>query len=407
MEEPESAFSFEGNWQEFMPIALTNLLLTIVTLGIYRFWATARERRYLWSRTRFIDERFEWSGTGLELLIGFLLVIAIIFVPLIAIQFLIQALAFREAIAAVVLLIIGLYFLIFYLVGVARFRGLRYRLSRTWWRGIRGGSDDQGLRYGWSYLWRSIVGFLAMGLMVPWSMTTLWNERWNAMSFGGTRFTANAQWGNIFLRYIICYFAPWIVLSGLLVFGVFVFMAVGGMGGGFGSEPSPGAAMGLGIAVVVVLLSFYIILPLFALAFYAGYLREAVGALKLGSIDFAFTARTKHWILLFLGNLGLWLLAVLVAVLPLAAFGAFAAFSDLQPGEDPFANNPLGLVVPIVAIAVPLALVGPFIRYRTWRFGVRYLEASGEIDADALTQSTTREPTQGEGLLDAFDIGAI
>ncbi len=47
----EKAFEFNGTWREYAPIAFTNLLLTIVTLGIYRFWATARTRRYLWSLT--------------------------------------------------------------------------------------------------------------------------------------------------------------------------------------------------------------------------------------------------------------------------------------------------------------------------------------------------------------------
>lgn len=77
----ESAFAFEGNWREYAPIAFTNLLLTIVTLGIYRFWATARTRRYLWSRSRFVDEHLEWTGTGKELLVGFLLVMALVLVP--------------------------------------------------------------------------------------------------------------------------------------------------------------------------------------------------------------------------------------------------------------------------------------------------------------------------------------
>lgn len=68
---PASAFVFEGTWREFAPIAFTNLLLTIVTLGIYRFWATTRERQYLWSRSRFIDEHLEWTGLGKELFFGF------------------------------------------------------------------------------------------------------------------------------------------------------------------------------------------------------------------------------------------------------------------------------------------------------------------------------------------------
>lgn len=78
----ESAFGFDGTWQEFAPIAFTNLLLSIVTLGIYRFWATTRERQYFWSRTRFVDERLEWAGTGMELFIGFLLVLVLFGIPI-------------------------------------------------------------------------------------------------------------------------------------------------------------------------------------------------------------------------------------------------------------------------------------------------------------------------------------
>src|SRR5690606_16979791 len=80
--EQVTAFGFQGNWKEFAPIALTNLLLTIVTLGIYRFWAKTRERHYLWSRTRFIDDTLEWTGTGKELFIGFLIAAVLILTPL-------------------------------------------------------------------------------------------------------------------------------------------------------------------------------------------------------------------------------------------------------------------------------------------------------------------------------------
>ena len=59
---------------------MVNLLLTIVTLGIYRFWAKTRIRRYLWSQTEFLGDRFEYTGTGKELLIGFLIVFAFLIV---------------------------------------------------------------------------------------------------------------------------------------------------------------------------------------------------------------------------------------------------------------------------------------------------------------------------------------
>src|SRR5262245_27829204 len=73
--------SFTGNWKSFSRIAIPNLVLTLLTLGLFRFWAKARERRYLWAHTRILGSELEWTGTGTELLFGFLLALPI-FVPL-------------------------------------------------------------------------------------------------------------------------------------------------------------------------------------------------------------------------------------------------------------------------------------------------------------------------------------
>lgn len=354
MQEQDSAFAFEANWREFAPIALTNLLLTIVTLGFYRFWATTRERRFLWSRTRFIDDPLEWTGTGKELFIGFLIVFGLILLPILFLQFGLQALILQGHVGTAIALAFGVYIFLLYLFGLARFRALRYRLSRTWWRGIRGGSDDEGLRYGVSSMWRQAAGVLAAGLLIPWAMCSLWNERWGRMSFGDHGFAAGAQASNILGRYILCYLAPIAVMIGVLVIMIPAMMAVGG-----------GGAQGTGALIVsgVLIASLYLIFPLVILSYYAAFFREAVGALQLTSLDFQFTARTKDWVKLALGNIGL----------------------------------------VIVTLGIGIAFLG----YRNWSFLIRHLEATGEIDVDALTQSRTRAPGQGEGLLDAFDVGAI
>src|SRR5215212_624622 len=92
---PDRAVRFTGTWREYLPIAATNALLIIVTLGVYRFWATARQRRYLWSRTHVIDDALEWTGTGKEMFIGFLIVIAILAPFFLFIQFLFPAMIAR------------------------------------------------------------------------------------------------------------------------------------------------------------------------------------------------------------------------------------------------------------------------------------------------------------------------
>ncbi len=352
-----SAFTFEGTWREFAPIAFTNLLLTIVTLGIYRFWATARERRYLWSRSRFVDERLEWAGTGMELFIGFLIVLGLFALPFFLLSFVTQALILRGHDALAVALTVLAFVFIFYLGGVARFRALRYRLSRTRWRGIRGGSDDPGLKYGLSYMWKTMVGYLPAGLMIPWSMTNLWNERFNEMSFGPWKFQAYADPGEVFTRFLLFYLAPFVLFIGGVLF------AAMGAGLGYGLGGDAGAALGGGLGVLGLVLFFYLGLGLIAVAFYAKFYRVVVGATQLHDLRFSFNASTKEWVKLLLGDVGL--------------------------------------------VIVTLGIGMIFLSYRHWKFFITHMEASGEIVLDDLTQSTTKTASHGEGLLDAFDVGAI
>ncbi len=350
------AFEFDGNWREFAPIAFTNLLLTIVTLGIYTFWARTRERRYLWSQTRFIDDRLEWTGTGLELFIGYVMAFFLFLVPLGVIQFAIQALAIRGQDGAAALLFVVFYVVILYMIGLAIYRAMRYRLSRTYWHGIRGGSDDQGFGYAVSHLWKTIVGALAFGLLVPWAMVSLWNERWNRMSFGSYEFRSGANLtGALMGRYLLYYLVPIVAFVGILVAAYFFGPAIGG---------SPeGVQIGLFVVAALLYIGFFVVLGLIALTFYAAYFREVVGNLTLGGLAFEFDARTKDWLKLFIGNVAL--------------------------------------------VIVTLGIGTIFLGYRNWSFFVRHMQAYGTLDLDEFNQSATREPGQGEGLLDAFDVGAI
>ncbi|MFB0873832.1 MULTISPECIES: YjgN family protein [unclassified Sphingobium] len=340
-------FAFEGDWRDYAPIAFTNLLLTIVTLGFYRFWATTRTRRYLWANTRFIDDRLEWTGTGLELFIGFLMVILLIGLPFFFIQFGAQALVLQGHGGIAAILTFVAFFVIFYMVGLARFRALRYRLSRTWWHGIRGGSDDAGWGYGVSYIWKSFVGTLAAGLMIPWSMMSLWNERWNKMSFGPHMFESAGEHGPTMKRFLLFYLAP---------LGLFALVGIT-----FASRSRPSS--GSSFLIFALGVGFYIGLGLIALAFYAKFFRVAVDGLSLAGLNFHFYAKTREWIMLFLGDI-----ALVIGTLGIGAI---------------------------------------FLQYRHWKFFITHMGVTGEIFTDELTQSQTRTARHGEGLLDALDVGAF
>ncbi len=63
-------FEFHGNAREWFGIWIVNLLLSIVTLGIYSAWAKVRARKYFYQNTYVADRNFDYHATGLQILIG-------------------------------------------------------------------------------------------------------------------------------------------------------------------------------------------------------------------------------------------------------------------------------------------------------------------------------------------------
>src|SRR5215468_2152572 len=78
---------FTGTMPAFRGLIIKGALLQLITLGIYRFWLTTDIRRFEWANTEIGGESAEYTGTAIELLIGFLIAIAIL-VPLFVLIFL-------------------------------------------------------------------------------------------------------------------------------------------------------------------------------------------------------------------------------------------------------------------------------------------------------------------------------
>lgn len=65
------ALRFEGSGSEYFKIWIVNVLLTIVTLGLYYPWAKVRNSRYFYANTILENRNFEYHATGKQLFIGF------------------------------------------------------------------------------------------------------------------------------------------------------------------------------------------------------------------------------------------------------------------------------------------------------------------------------------------------
>ncbi|PCH58906.1 MAG: hypothetical protein COC19_08125 [SAR86 cluster bacterium] len=117
---------FHGRGGEYFRIWIVNLLLTILTLGIFSAWATVRSRRYFYGNTEVDGSRFDFHGTGMQILVG--RVIAVVLLLLLS-----QGVLLHSAIPLVVqaLVLIALPWLIV--------KSLSFRLGNTSLRNLRFG----------------------------------------------------------------------------------------------------------------------------------------------------------------------------------------------------------------------------------------------------------------------------
>jgi uncharacterized membrane protein YjgN (DUF898 family) len=160
--------SFSGSGSEFAGILVRGVFLQLLTFGFYRFWLITHIRRHLWGNTRIGGESLEYTGTAKELLIGFLIALAIL-VPVYIVYFLAGLVAETMQAFASVPLILVLYCLGYY----AAYRARRYRATRTLFRGVRFWMTGSG----WSYLGRAalwdIATVLTLGFAYPWRKAAL------------------------------------------------------------------------------------------------------------------------------------------------------------------------------------------------------------------------------------------
>jgi uncharacterized membrane protein YjgN (DUF898 family) len=171
--------SFVGQAGEFFGMVLRGSLLLLPTLGFYRFWLITDIRRHLWAHTRVGGDAFEYNGTGRELLIGFLIALAVL-APVYVGYFIVGLAA--ETLQAFASIPLGV---ILYVFGhYAIYRARRYRATRTIFRGLRFWMAGSAWRYaGKAILW-DLATLLTLGLAYPWRMAALERYKMRNTRFG-------------------------------------------------------------------------------------------------------------------------------------------------------------------------------------------------------------------------------
>lgn len=196
---------YDGTPGELFRMGIKVTLLTGVTAGIYSFWGKTRIRQYLWGHQTLMGDRLTYTGTGKELFLGFLIVMAVL-VPVIMLITGIGFLAARYGQFAQLIPTTIQYIVFGYLLGVAIYLARRYRLSRTVWRGIRFGQTGSTMRYGALFFGWLIASILTLGLINPLGNVQLQRIRMTNTWFGNRHFAFNGAARDIYLRWLLCWF---------------------------------------------------------------------------------------------------------------------------------------------------------------------------------------------------------
>lgn len=183
-------------------IFVVNLLLTILTLGIYSFWAKVRTRQYLWGQSEFTGDRFGFHGTGQELLLGWLKA-ALILGGLAALASLLQS-SWDDPLADVVAQ--GIFYTgLLVLLPLARIGSMRYRLRRTSWRGIRFTFRGEYLPFLWLSLRGLLLTGLTVGLYYPFYQSAVRRYLTEHSYFGPVPFTFDGRGSDLFGSCLLTY----------------------------------------------------------------------------------------------------------------------------------------------------------------------------------------------------------
>jgi uncharacterized membrane protein YjgN (DUF898 family) len=408
------AARFIGHGKAYWRLLIRGAALLALTLGIYRFWFATDVRRFLWAHTEIGGDTLEYTGTPYELLIGFLIAVAVL-LPLNALLFLL-ALSLPIGELAGVLA----FPLLAFLGHFAIYRARRYRLTRSVYRGVRCHQSGSALRYAvCAMFWWTLI-ILTLGLAYPFAQASLERLKLRNTYYGdlGGSFTGSG------FRLLLRGFAMWLLVIGPLVaslafaasavnWGQLIAAAAGASNAGsFVNQLEsafPGLYPAIATLITAVMVSVAMAMILFPV-FQAMMMRWWVSGLRFGPLAVRSKLRVRdiygaYLRFMLYGVLFLISLAI-IGGLALAVFGT-VAFSTM----DSDATEIIGAVGAVASYVVVMlgfsTIYQGTVRLALWRRAIDTAEIEGLAVLDHVKAAGTASSAVGEGLADALNVGGI
>lgn len=200
IELPEEAVRFNGSGGEYFRIWIVNLLLTILTFGIYGAWAKVRRMQYFYRNTELAGASFDYHGNPVAILKGRIIALGL---------FLAYSSSRNISLGAFMMTALFIALIMPWLLRNA----LRFRLHNSSYRGLRLRFDGSQAGAYKTFLGYGVLALFTFYLAAPLFHQRLKQYQHGNAHFGRTAFSFSANVGQFYRAYL---------LIALLLIGAFV-----------------------------------------------------------------------------------------------------------------------------------------------------------------------------------------
>lgn len=257
---------FKGQAGEYFGIWIVNVLLSIVTLGIYGAWAKVRDKKYMYGNTFIADHSFDYHATGKQIFIGRVIVAAVLL-----------GLGVLNAVNPLLYLLGAL--ILFCLIPVIIIRALRFNARVSSYRNVRFDFVGEIGEAFVTYFLIPLGNAFTLYLCSPFVARASHRFTTNNARYGDRPMRFEAEIGKYYTPFLI---AIAIAIGGMILLSMIAGGTLMGMSGALGelkeaaesgSDPDPAQMGGLmGVLLAIYLGMFLVVVP--ASLFYRAWVRN-------------------------------------------------------------------------------------------------------------------------------------
>ena len=236
MHTTQQRFSFSGTGSAYFRIWIVNLVLTLLSLGIYSAWAKVRRMQYFYRHTSLNESSFDYHGTPTAILKG-----RVIGVGLFAAYYT-TTLKFMPLLGLAVGLVIALFMPLLLLAS------FRFRLYNSSYRGLRFNFTGSIKSAYITFLLLPLGTLFTLYLLAPFTHQRIKSYQHGNSRFGQSPFTFDADVGGF---YKIYFFA---LMQFFLIIGLVVLVAYSVLQGSMASMATLSKEAIVGFVVIAYLL---------------------------------------------------------------------------------------------------------------------------------------------------------